>query len=44
MPAPGGGPERRIVQALSQLRAGDRVRVQWLVNDHIRIEEIAPTP
>ncbi|MBL7037056.1 MAG: hypothetical protein ISR77_00430 [Pirellulaceae bacterium] len=39
-PSDGGGPEKRIVDAISRLRVGDRVTVKWYVNDHIRIEEI----
>ena len=41
-PSDGGGPEKRIVDAISRLRPGDRVTVKWYVNDHIRIEEIQP--
>ena len=41
-PRDGGGPEKKIVAAISRLRPGDRVTVTWYVNDHIRIEEIQP--
>ena len=41
-PRQGGGPEKRIVEAISRLRPGDRVSVKWYVNDHVRIEDIQP--
>jgi O-glycosyl hydrolase len=43
-PSDGGGPEPRIVEAIARLRAGDRVKVRWYVNDHVRIEDIQQTP
>jgi hypothetical protein len=44
MPAQGGGPEARIADAIARLNVGDRVAVQWLVNDHVRIQEIRRAP
>jgi len=41
-PSRGGGPEKRIVEAISRLRTGDRVSVKWYVDDHVRIEDIQP--
>ncbi|HUT88566.1 MAG TPA: hypothetical protein VMY37_03665 [Thermoguttaceae bacterium] len=43
-PRDGGGPEKRIVEAISRLRPGDRVTVKWYVNDHVRIEDIQASP
>ncbi len=43
-PRAGGGPDRAIVAKIALLRVGQRVRVVWYVNDHLRIEDIAALP
>jgi len=41
-PRDGGGPDKQIVAAIRKLKAGNRVRVKWYVNDHLRIADIGP--
>lgn len=43
-PKDGGGPEKRTLKAIAQLRPGDRVVLSWSVDRHVRIEEIRPAP
>lgn len=40
--AEAGGPEGRIVEAISRLREGDRVSVVWYADHNLRIQEIKP--
>jgi hypothetical protein len=41
LPKDGGGPDKTTAQAIAKLNVGDRVRLQWRVNDHVRIVSIA---
>jgi hypothetical protein len=34
------GPEKAIVKILAGLKVGDKVAVQWYVNDHLRIKSV----
>lgn len=40
--AEAGGPEGRIVDAISRLQEGDRVSVVWYADHNVRIQEIRP--
>ncbi len=35
-----GGPDKSIVAAIEKLKVGDTVKIEWYVNDHIRIKKI----
>ncbi len=43
-PRDGGGPDTQVVGQISRLKAGDRVRVRWYVNDHLRVDSVQPLP
>lgn len=44
MPANGGGPDKAVVAQIQALAVGARVRADWHVNDHIRLEQIRAVP
>ncbi len=44
MPRDGGGPEKAVVEAISNLKIGDRVSIRWHVDNHVRIEAIRTAP
>jgi hypothetical protein len=39
-----GRPDTQVVGQISRLKAGERVKVQWYVNDHLRVESVQPLP
>ncbi len=44
MPAQGGGPDRAVVAQIQAVAVGQRVRAEWHVNDHIRLENVGLAP
>ena len=44
LPKDGGGPDAALVAQLAALKAGDRVRVQWSVDKHLRLDHLEVLP
>lgn len=42
MPADGGGPDKEVVKQIQALKPGDRIRVAWHLDRHLRVESIEP--
>jgi hypothetical protein len=42
MPADGGGPDKEVVGQIQALKPGDRVRLRWHLDHHLRVEAIDP--
>ena len=41
MPNQGGGPDKDMMRAISQLKIGDRVRLEWIYEERKRVVKIA---
>ena len=42
MPADGGGPDRLMLKTFAGLKVGDRVKIEWLRDEHLRAVKIEP--
>jgi len=42
MPSDGGGPDPEVVKQIQTVKPGDRIRVRWHQDHHLRVEQIEP--
>ena len=39
-PANGGGPDKKMVKTISELKVGSRIEVEWLFHEHLRVMDV----
>jgi len=42
MPDQGGGPDQEVVKQIQGVKAGDRIRIRWHRDHHLRVEQVEP--